>query len=287
MRIRTAVESCVKTPGKSHPLPVRGLFICCLQRTRAAASRNQTDREWVALSTLRRSVLSIVRGQWQDRNSVGVTCSPTAPRARRGDRSLLRSDGITAYRGAIDRSLLRSGSADLEKRRPEPLSRGARGKKSAAADSFRLDLNDLPLSWLRFLTFRSLVRGGADVTVALMKLSNPAQIKPAISLEVLEAIDVRVGTIERVEEVKGSDRLVKLKVDFGDHKRTILAGMKQERAQPKEIEGRQALFVVNLEPRKIMGEVSEGMLFDIGYADGLIPVLAVPEKEVPNGTRAG
>ena len=120
-----------------------------------------------------------------------------------------------------------------------------------------------------------------------MKLSNPAQIKPAISLEVLEAIDVRVGTIERVEEVKGSDRLVKLKVDFGDHKRTILAGMKQERAQPKEIEGRQALFVVNLEPRKIMGEVSEGMLFDIGYADGLIPVLAVPEKEVPNGTRAG
>ena len=148
-------------------------------------------------------------------------------------------------------------------------------------------MNDLPLSWLRFLTFRSLVRGGADVTVALMKPGNPAPIKPAISFDVLEAIDVRVGTIERVEEVKGSDRLVKLKVDFGDHKRTILAGMKQERAQPKEIVGRQALFVVNLEPRKIMGEVSEGMLFDIGYADGLIPVLAVPEKEVPNGTRAG
>jgi tRNA-binding EMAP/Myf-like protein len=44
---------------------------------------------------------------------------------------------------------------------------------------------------------------------------------------------------------------------------------------------------VNLEPRRILGEVSEGMLFDIGYADGLTPVLAVPEKEVPNGTRAG
>jgi len=63
--------------------------------------------------------------------------------------------------------------------------------------------------------------------------------------------------------------------------------MKQEREQPKEIEGKQALFVVNLEPRKMMGEVSEGMLFDIGYADGLTPVLAIPEKEVPNGTRAG
>ena len=63
--------------------------------------------------------------------------------------------------------------------------------------------------------------------------------------------------------------------------------MKQERKEPKEIEGKQALFVVNLEPRKMMGEVSEGMLFDIGYADGLTPVLAIPEKEVPNGTRAG
>jgi len=37
----------------------------------------------------------------------------------------------------------------------------------------------------------------------------------------------------------------------------------------------------------MMGEVSEGMLFDIGYVDGLTPVLAVPEKEVPDGTRVG
>jgi tRNA-binding protein len=115
----------------------------------------------------------------------------------------------------------------------------------------------------------------------------PAPIKPMIALEALERIDVRVGTIERVNDVKGSDKLVKLTVDFGDHKRTILAGMKQEREQPAEIEGRQALFVVNLEPRNMMGEVSEGMLFDIGYVDGLTPVLAVPEKEVPDGTRVG
>jgi tRNA-binding EMAP/Myf-like protein len=47
------------------------------------------------------------------------------------------------------------------------------------------------------------------------------------------------------------------------------------------------LFVVNLEPRTIMGEVSEGMLFDIGSADGMTPALAVPERTVPNGARAG
>lgn len=116
---------------------------------------------------------------------------------------------------------------------------------------------------------------------------NVAPIKPPISMDVLEKIDIRVGTIELVEDVKGSDRLVKLTVDFGDQKRTILGGMKQERENPKEIEGKQALFVVNLEPKKIMGEVSEGMLLDIGYADGLRPVLALAEAEVPNGARAG
>jgi len=112
-------------------------------------------------------------------------------------------------------------------------------------------------------------------------------IKPTISYDLLEQVDIRVGTILSVEDVPGSDKLVRLTVDFGDHRRRILAGMKQERANPREIESRQALFVVNLAPRKMMGEVSEGMLFDIGYADHLTPVLAVPESPVPDGTRAG
>ena len=114
-----------------------------------------------------------------------------------------------------------------------------------------------------------------------------APVKPSISIDVLEKLDIRVGTIELVEDVERSDKLVKLTVDFGDHKRTILVGMKKEREQPKEIEGKQALFVINLEPRKILGETSEGMLLDIGYADGIKPVLAMPEQDVPNGSRAG
>ena len=115
----------------------------------------------------------------------------------------------------------------------------------------------------------------------------PAAIKPVVGFSVLESLDMRVGTIERVQEVSRSEKLVKLTVDFGDHKRSILAGMKKERANPREIEGKQALFVVNLEPRKMAGEISEGMLFDVGYADGVTPVLAVPENPVPNGARAG
>jgi len=106
-------------------------------------------------------------------------------------------------------------------------------------------------------------------------------------MEVLNQIDIRVGTILSVAEVPNSDKLVQLRVSFGDHERTIVTGMRQERANPGEIEGRQALFVLNLEPRKMRGVLSEGMLFDIGYSDGVRPVLAVPESPVPDGTRAG
>lgn len=115
----------------------------------------------------------------------------------------------------------------------------------------------------------------------------PAPVKPSVPLAALDALDIRVGTIVSVEDVPKSGKLVRLTVDFGDHKRRILAGLKQERANPKQLEGRQSLFLVNLEPRAMMGEMSEGMLLDIGYADGIPPALAVPEREVPNGARAG
>src|ERR1700685_160506 len=94
-----------------------------------------------------------------------------------------------------------------------------------------------------------------------------APVRPTISIDILNQVDIRVGTIEAVDDVEGSDKLVKMRVNFGGFTRT--------------------LFVVNLEPRKMRGVVSEGMLFDIGFADGIRPVLAVPEERVPDGSRAG
>ena len=114
-----------------------------------------------------------------------------------------------------------------------------------------------------------------------------APLKPTITIDVLDQVDIRVGTIQRVDDVEGSKKLLQLSVDFGDFTRTIVAGMKNERDDPSEIVGRQTLFVVNLAPRTMAGVVSEGMLFDIGYADGVLPALAQPERPVPNGTRAG
>ena len=120
-----------------------------------------------------------------------------------------------------------------------------------------------------------------------MSSFTPSTVKPPVTIAEVERLDVRVGTIVSVEEVPRSKTLLKLTVEFGDHRRSILAGMKTERADPREIVGAQALFVVNLQPRRMAGELSEGMLFDIGFADGITPVLAVPERPVPNGTRAG
>ena len=115
----------------------------------------------------------------------------------------------------------------------------------------------------------------------------PAAIKPLISYDALNALDIRVGTILAVEDIPKASRLMRLTVDFGDHQRRIIAGIKNERANPKEIEGLQTLFVVNLEPKTIMGEVSEGMLLDIGHADQVAPALVLPERPVSNGARAG
>ncbi len=114
----------------------------------------------------------------------------------------------------------------------------------------------------------------------------PAPVKTLVSIDALEVLDVRVETIRVVTDVANSKKLVKLQVDFGDHRRQVL-GLKQDRPDPSIIVGLQALCVVNLEPRTIAGERSEGLLFDIGYADPLTPVLAGPGTPVPDGARAG
>lgn len=115
----------------------------------------------------------------------------------------------------------------------------------------------------------------------------PAPIKPEIEFDDLEKIDLRVGTITAVTEVEKSRKLLRLHVDFGDHTRTILSGMKQEREDQQSLVGVQTLFVVNLAPRKMAGELSEGMLFDLGFSDGVKPMLAIPESPMPSGCRAG
>ena len=114
-----------------------------------------------------------------------------------------------------------------------------------------------------------------------------APVKATIDPAVLEQLDVRAGTIRAATAIAGADRLALLTVAFADRERPIVAGIRTERPSLDAIVGRQALFVVNLPVRTIRGQQSEGMLFDIGFADGLRPAFAVPEWPVPDGVRAG
>lgn len=104
-----------------------------------------------------------------------------------------------------------------------------------------------------------------------------------ISIEEFQELDIRVGTFKSVEKVEGSEKLYKEIIDFGKElgKRQILSGIAQY-FTPEELIGKQALFIVNLKPRMLMGLESQGMLLATDNESG--PVLITPESKVPNGS---
>lgn len=101
-----------------------------------------------------------------------------------------------------------------------------------------------------------------------------------ITFDDFSKIELKVGTILEAEELEGSEKLIKLKVDLGeDEPRQILAGVKQW-YKPEDLIGKQVVVVANLEPRVMMGLESQGMILMAGEE----PVLLMPQKEVPPGT---
>jgi tRNA-binding EMAP/Myf-like protein len=124
-------------------------------------------------------------------------------------------------------------------------------------------------------------------TVGRAPAFRPREQKPAVSLDAADKVDLRVGTIVDIVPIPGANRLMKLTVDFGSDKRTVIAGIREERSDPRVVVGRQALFYYNLPRKEIRGHLSEAMLCDVGHADGILPALLQPEWPVPNGARAG
>jgi methionyl-tRNA synthetase len=107
-------------------------------------------------------------------------------------------------------------------------------------------------------------------------------MKPIITYDDFAKLDLRVRTVINCEEKKGSDKLLRLTVDFGEEgTRTIFSGIKQW-YQPEDLKGKQFVFVFNLAPRKMMDEESEGMLL---AADAEKPLPLKPESEAPNGAK--
>lgn len=109
-------------------------------------------------------------------------------------------------------------------------------------------------------------------------------IKETIPFEIFEKLDIRVGTVLECEKVPKSDKLLRFVLDDGSETRTILAGVAKWYPHPEKLIGKQVCFIANLEPKKMRGIMSEGMILLAENADGSL-VFIEPSKNVLPGSR--
>ncbi len=112
-----------------------------------------------------------------------------------------------------------------------------------------------------------------------------AKAKPAkasIEFEDFGKMDIRVGTILEAEKVAKTKKLLKLKIDTGIDKRTVVSGI-AEYYEPEDLIGKQVSILVNLEPKKLKGIESQGMILCAENADGSLSIVE-PDKKVKNGS---
>ncbi len=102
-----------------------------------------------------------------------------------------------------------------------------------------------------------------------------------ISFEDFKRLEIRIGKIVSAEKVEGTDKLLKLEVDVGEEKRQLVAGIAQN-YEPEQLMDKEVPILVNLEPRKIRGVESRGMLL-AAIEEGR-PVLLHPDREVSPGS---
>ncbi len=104
-----------------------------------------------------------------------------------------------------------------------------------------------------------------------------------INLKDFKKLDIRIGKIISAEKVPDTDKLVKLILDIGGEERQVVAGIAEAYPDTKELIGKEIPILLNLEPRELRGEMSNGMILAADN-DGK-PVLLHPDKEIPPGSR--
>lgn len=105
-----------------------------------------------------------------------------------------------------------------------------------------------------------------------------------ISYNDFSKLDLRVAEILEIEEVQNADKLYKLKIDLGTETRTIVAGLKQHYTK-EELEGKRCIVLVNLEPRKLKGIESQGMLLAASNEDHSEVKLLQPDGVIELGSK--
>ncbi len=112
-----------------------------------------------------------------------------------------------------------------------------------------------------------------------------AKAKPAkesVEFDDFAKMDIRTGTVLEAEKVAKTKKLLKLKIDTGIDKRTVVSGI-AEYYQPEDLIGRQVSILVNLEPKKLRGIESQGMILCAEDADGKLSIVE-PDRKVKNGS---
>ena len=109
-------------------------------------------------------------------------------------------------------------------------------------------------------------------------------MKPIITYDDFAKLDLRTAIIKKVEEIEGADKLYKLIINVGElGERIICAGIKQH-YKPEQLEGKQIIIIANLEPRKMRGTESQGMLLAVDLPEDKDCILLTPEKPVKEGS---
>jgi methionyl-tRNA synthetase len=122
----------------------------------------------------------------------------------------------------------------------------------------------------------------AETTAAEAAPTSP--LAPQITIDDFAKVDLRVATVVEAERVKGADKLLRLLVDVGFEKRQILAGIAKA-YEPEKLVGRKVVIVANLQPRKLRGMESNGMVVAASLGDNDQPVLVGFAEDVQNGAR--
>jgi methionyl-tRNA synthetase len=106
-----------------------------------------------------------------------------------------------------------------------------------------------------------------------------------IKFDDFSKVEFKVGEIKEAHEVEGSEKLLRLQVDFGEENlRTVFSGIKKW-YKPEEIVGKKTVFVTNIVPRKIMGEESQAMIFGAEDESGENMSILLLDKDLPVGSK--
>ena len=112
----------------------------------------------------------------------------------------------------------------------------------------------------------------------------PVSADGKISIEDFMKVELRVGMVKVAEKVKGADKLLRLEVDIGTEVRQLVAGIALA-YQPEALIGRKVVIVANLQPRKLRGLESNGMIVAASVGENGLPVLASFLEDVPVGAK--